>query len=266
VVGFEFGRVYNYLLKHRIIRTKTSARQKLREEEKEIATYLHEEMNEKDRSFLFDFLDAQGFSLEVYDSSMMDGIPEGAYWYILVRDVNGQVPSWIDVEALREMIKPSKKTNELAFQSYMWIYIIWQNLLTLLYTNKNREIIKVSEYLNTQFTEEDLVTLTLACIEDLRRDTASLADHLKYILDEKPTFIRRRVGNFIAFMERYNHLSSIRKENEFKKVEAVYTQTLLSAVEIARNYDRGSYYYLPEDMKSTNHLNTVFIEDNSESM
>lgn len=228
--------IINFLLAHRVLRTHVNKGMSFHEREKELA----ERMLVSSISFrrdLDEYLAETGFRIITKEASQTAGLPTGATHFLLIRDVEENVPEWLSPNNVYPQL--ALKDNEAKNTTRTWFFFIWTNMLILLYSMRNRQIGNISDYLKANFAKENLVGQIRETIEEARLNPSD--DKCKVILAEQGQEIERRVGRFLTFMGTINYLS---KEKESD--EAYYVQTLLMAVELAENYHLGLGYRFNE--------------------
>jgi len=251
---YELGQVWNFLITHRVIRTKVPEGQRFRPQEREIAHYLQFEWTEQDMAFLRNFLSEQGFGLRVYDSDTMPGIPTGGVCYMIIRNPESPPPSWISEKALWDRFR--LRSHETKEQLQVWFFVLWQNLLGLQYTALDRHVSATSEYLNAVFTKESLMESVKRFIEELRQEENITNMAIKTLFQNKGKDIERRVNAFIAILEQLNQIV----DNK----DGSYTQTLLAAKETEENYSQGLRHLVPHSQVDSGIFRTLYSDADQE--
>lgn len=259
-MSYESGRLFNFLLKHRILRTKVPAGKKAKPEEKSFVELYTQEMPEVERAWFEDFLAGMGFKIKAYQGNIIRGIPRDATYYILVRDSNDETtPTWVSPEELYKLI--ALRAHESKTESKLWTFIIWMSLLSIMYTKINRSPQQVSQYQDVEFTEPVLSESVRHFVENIRDEADERPDnvYVQYLSSEKGQEIETRVGRFLKFLTSISHL-------DFFPQNGIYTQTLIGAAEIEQQFDRGLEHLIPQENLDSQTLNLILSHAENEEL
>ena len=240
-LSVEAGQVFNFLLKHRILRTQKPKAGRFKDNEKELAYLFAYEMPPEERAALEDFLYGLGFQIVVLEGGVYPGIPQAAKFFVLTRVTEGERPSWVSPDVLYRAI--SVRPNESKTNLQVWAFVIWQCYLTLVYTARGRMPSQVSRYgdEDAPFTRDELVEGIRTFLSDVLKEGSGLDNFFLDILgDEKGQEVDRRVGGFLDVMVQYNRL-------DHQAREGLYSQTILDALEVAEQYEQGLGHLMPQD-------------------
>ncbi len=234
----DMGRVYAFLLAHRVVETKPAVR-RLREGEREVAAVLTGADSEEIAD-LQTFLGAQGFTLIVHDDTSMPGVPTGGRVWLLTRSARDNPPAFLTVDRIHQGLKiRASETNQTAT---IWFLHIWLNCLALLYTQLGRGISEVSRYQDAIFRRPTLEEAVKHHVEQVRRigvTGGAAPSVVQTLIAETGRDVHRRVGNFLALMCDSGLLQSIGEDE--------YRQTLLGAIEIAQSFNHSLATLHPGD-------------------
>lgn len=222
------GTVYQFLLKNRIVESKTTTKRRSKQGETEVAHILGSWGIEEMDGFE-EFLNSQGFSLYEVTDQDYKGIALGGKMWMLIRCPQVEVSSFISIEPTMEAIKI--KDTESKEVLGVWFLHIWLMYLYLTYTKIGRSPEQVSRYEDTFFLTEDLIEAVREHLEKVRATQfeEDSQKRLVEILDsEKGTDVIRRVKGFIDVMSKSNLIQKV-SENE-------YQQSLIGAIEIAEAF------------------------------
>jgi len=242
----EIGHIYSFLLKKRIARSYKD--KNIGSEERYIGGLL--ESNIDSISDLQSFLSSQQLRLEVLDAQAYNlGSPGGkgnAFVLIPSHSDTEILPTHLRTKELWSAVGDSSR-KEVKYISVIWTSYLYLQLLYTLYTQENRPIEAISTYKDTWITEDDFTDRVVEGIESMRNESApnekekTIADVLT---GAKVTDVEKRISRFLSAMERFNVLNKITAKeagfNFHKPDKYIYTQTLWSAVDIARNFYRNA--------------------------
>ncbi len=252
----DLSGIANFLYANRILRTQKNKGESFKENERELAMGLLGAPDEF-RTFLEDFLAASGFKLYEYSSADMPGIPQGGTHFCLARDPNENVPAWLSTVNIYRNI--NLKESEPRATTRVWFYFIWVNMLTILYSSRNRPITNVSGYIQANFDKDLLVSQIKATLEEVRIDPSKELN--KILATEDKNEVLKRTTKFIDFLCRISYLKS---EKEGKDI--FYNQTLLMALELNENYLSGLGYKFSDDKSISENLEeNLFKVDGEQS-
>lgn len=240
ILTIEAGQIFNFLLKHRVLRTQKPKGGRLKDNEQDLAHMYAYRMDDQERNALSEFLYGMGFEIKVLEGGMYPGIPQAAKYFVLVRAAKGERPSWISADTVYRSI--SVRPNEARVNLQVWAFVIWQCYLTLIYTARGRMPSQVSQYADADapFTKDELIEGVRSFLSDVLQEGAGLDNfYLDILSDEKGQEIERRVGGFLDVMVQAGHL-------DFQIREGLYSQTILDALEVADQYDMGLGQLMPQ--------------------
>lgn len=242
--------IINFLLSNRVLRTHINKNEIYVEREKELAAILLT-ASTSFRQNIDEHLAETGFRIITCESSRTIGLPIGATHFLLIRDVEENVPSWLHAKNI--YIQLSLNDNESKTTTRIWFFFIWSNMLSLLYSQKTRPLSNISAYLKSNFTKKILITQVRSAIEEARQKTPE--SMLEVIASEKGREVDRRVSRFIEFMIAINYLS---KEKEGD--ETYFIQTLLMAIELKENFSAGLGYRFKENLSPMDNVKEEMYE------
>lgn len=228
----DVGRVVAYLLRHRIVETRPASG-RTTEEERAVAKLLLSMHPEERRSLDRMFAGMQLVFVDV-DWDAIPALPKGGRVFLLARDIGKGEPSSVlspevVVEAMRE------KGNEPAREAAAWFVHLWLVHLDLIYTDQGRSPSQMQTYPKGMFDFDVFLARVRDHFEDLRQglDRNEVPADAVFKTFEKASHAEgeRRCRRFVNLMRDAGLLTTIAKD--------VYQQTLLSAYEIKRNYERG---------------------------
>lgn len=228
----EMGQVVAYLLRYRIVETRPASGRS-HDEERSVAKLLLA-MAPEDRRSLDGVFAGMRLTVVDYDSFTIPALPKGARVFLLARDIAKGDPSSVlapevIVEAMRE------KGNESAREAASWFVHLWLVHLELIYTDKGRSPSQLQRYAEGMFDFDVFLAKVREHFEELRQglDRNEVPANAVFKTFEKSSQAEgeRRCRRFVTLMVDASLLTTIAKD--------VYQQTLLSAFEIKRNYERG---------------------------
>lgn len=224
----DMGTVFQFLLKNRIVETKTTTKRRSKPGEAEVAHILNSWGIDELEGFE-EFLNSQGFSL--YEATDQDykGIALGGKMWMLIRRPQYDISSFLSIDPTVEAIRI--KDTESKEVLGVWFLHIWLMYLYLTYTRIGRSPEQVSKYEDTFFIADDLIDAVREHLERVRslQLESEAQKRLVDILDsEKGTDVNRRVKGFTDVMAKSNLIQKV-SENE-------YQQTLIGAIEIAEAF------------------------------
>lgn len=233
----EMGEVVAYLLRHRIVETRPASGRS-HDEERSTAKILLA-MTPEDRYSLEAVFAGMHLVVVDYDSFTIPALPKGARVFLLARDIAKGDPSSVlapevIVEAMRE------KGNESAREAAAWFVHLWLVHLELIYTDKGRSPSQLQRYAEGMFDFDVFLAKVREHFEDLRQglDRKEVPMNAVFKTFEKSSHAEgeRRCRRFVSLMVDAGLLTTIAKD--------LYQQTLLSAYEIKRNYERGLQHFV----------------------
>lgn len=246
----EMGRVYQYLLKFRVVESKPVGIKRGIRSDVEFADILMRADHSELERFR-EFLAGQGLQLLEYDDAHYAGIPVGGRVWLLARDPEKVMPSFLTTSPIVESIR--LRDSEPRQTSLVWFLHIWLIYLSLTYTRTGRGVSEVSSYQNSLFPTQALIDAVRDHVESIRNVGIEHGAEEKVfaILDaERGNDISRRVKGFLSLMFESRLIISVGEDE--------YQQSLLGAVEMANGYDRTMRHYLNiEDAVITNIVNVM---------
>lgn len=235
----DMGRVHAYLLRHRLIETKSSRRAVSREE-REMATLLLNADFAVRRQFE-ELLDGQGLQLVSLTSFDAKGIAVGATVFMLARKPDSISPFW-GSERLVSRMQQVRGINTDA-EAKIWFTQLWFVLLDLLYTRKNRSPNAMQDWVDTTFAKEVFVDAVRDYLNDQVRkiDPATLEVDLVYrtLTGLKEGAVAQACNAFLELMADAGLVEEVGKD--------VFRQSLLFAYEMKSNFDRQFASLLPSE-------------------
>lgn len=233
----EMGEVVAYLLRHRIVETRPASGRS-HDEERSAAKILLA-MTPEDRYSLEAVFAGMRLVVVDYDSFTIPALPKGARVFLLARDIAKGDPSSVlapevIVEAMRE------KGNESAREAAAWFVHLWLVHLELIYTDKGRSPSQLQRYAEGMFDFDVFLAKVREHFEELRQglDRKEVPMNAAFKTFEKSSHAEgeRRCRRFVSLMADAGLLTTIAKD--------LFQQTLLSAYEIKRNYERGLQHFV----------------------
>ncbi len=233
----EMGRVHAWLLRHRIVESR-SERRSVGKEEREIAGLLLNADYAVRRQFE-EILEGQGLLLVTLTSLDAKGIASGATVFMLARKHDSAAPFW-GTERLVSRMMQSKGINT-ETEARTWFTQLWFLLLDLLYTRKNRSPNAMQDWVDTSFVKEVFIDSVKDYLNDQVRkiDPSTLeTDRVYRILTGlKEGGIAMACNAFLELMVDAGLLEEVGEET--------YRQSLLFAYEMKNNFDRQLKPLLP---------------------
>ena len=250
--AYSFGQIYDHLKAHRILRTKVPQGERFVGDEMSLAeTYTTS--SETSRLQFERFLAGSGFQLIHYDSFAYPGIPQGADYYIMIRDKETKVPSWIDQGQALDSVRATAKSNNSVAVLRIWFFFIWLNMLNLIYSKNSRPLTAIINYDKCDFTFERLAQQMEEFIEGEVRskepgDEIDAFLHEVLMQDSKSS-LKKRVRGLLKFLVSIRYLSE-----EALEGQTIYSQTLIMAAEIANNTSEGLRMLDPQYFEDQNEI------------
>lgn len=228
----EMGQVVAYLLRYRIVETRPASGRS-HDEERAVAKLLLA-MPPEDRRSLDGIFAGMRLVVADYDSFTIPALPKGASVFLLARDIaRGDPSSVLAPEVIVEAMK--EKGNESAREAAAWFVHLWLVHLELIYTDKGRSPSQIQRYAEGMFDFDVFLAKVREHFEELRQglDRNEVPANAVFRTFEKSSHAEgeRRCRRFVKLMVDASLLTTIAKD--------LYQQTLLSAHEIKRNYERG---------------------------
>lgn len=235
----EMGRVHAWLLRHRMVESRSS-RRTVGKDEREIATLLLS----ADPGMLNQFreiLQGQGLDLVTLTSFDAKGIAAGGTVFMLARGPDSSPPFW-GAESLAVRMQQVKGIDTEA-EARIWFTQLWFVLLDLLYTSKNRGPNAMQDWVDTAFAKEVFVDAVRDYLNDHVRkiDPATLETDRVYRVLTKPKEggIVVCCNAFLELMSDAGLLQELEKDS--------FRQSLLFAYEMKVNFDRQLKALLPAE-------------------
>jgi hypothetical protein len=254
----EIGHIYNFLLKKRVARSYKV--KNVGNDERYISSLLDRNVDAIED--LQSFLASQQLRLEILDAQAYNLGGQGYAFVLIPSHTDTEIlPTHLRTKELWDAVKDNTR-SEVKFTSVVWTSYLYLHLLYALYTQENRPIEAISTYKDTWVTEDDFSARVIEEIEAMRTDETSSDNDLQTIAsvltDASVTDISKRITRFLSAMERFSVLEKrTAEEDGFNFQESdkyIYTQTLWSAVDIARNFYRNASLVLtlprPQNIKS----------------
>ena len=226
----DLGRAHAYLLRHRIVESK-SIRRNISREERDIAIMLRD-AGVHMRSLLDEILEGQGLMLKSF-SDDVKGLPTGAVVFVLARrpDTN---PPFFGTERMISRMKQAGGSRVSDAGAKIWFTQIWFILMDILYSRRGRSPNEMQEWVETSFTKTVLVNAVQDYLnEDIRKiDPSTLQAPIIHetLTSFKEGTVTQLCSNFLELMVDARLIERI--------ADDLYRQTLLFAFEVKLNYDR----------------------------
>ncbi|OIQ77733.1 hypothetical protein GALL_405720 [mine drainage metagenome] len=233
----EMGRVHAWLLRHRIVESR-SERRAIGKDEREIAGLLLS-ADYGVRRQLEEILDGQGLLLVTLTALDAKGIASGATVFMLARKPDSAAQFW-GTERLAARMMQSKGINTEG-EARTWFTQLWFLLLDLIYTRKNRSPNAMQDWVSTSFAKEVFIDTVKEYLNDRVRkiDPSSLETDRVYrtLMGPKEGGITMACNAFMELMVDAGLIEQID--------EGTFRQSLLFAYEMKINFDRQLKALLP---------------------
>lgn len=226
----DLGRVYAYLLRNRIVESK-SMRRNISREERDTSIMLRD-ADAHMRALLDEFLDGQGLMLKSF-SDDVKGLPVGAISFVLARkpDTN---PPFFGTERMIARMQQAGGSDVSERDAKIWFVHIWFILMDILYTRRGCSPGELQDWVEKSFTKAVLVEAMRDYLnEEVRKiDPATLATPTIHasLTSFKEGTVAQFCNNFLDLMMDARLIESIGSD--------LYRPTLLFAFEVKLNYDR----------------------------
>ncbi|MBO9471591.1 hypothetical protein J7355_15990 [Endozoicomonas sp. G2_2] len=230
----EVGEVHAYLLRHRYVETKPRRRRHTGEDH--IASLLAAAEDTDVMQQFRELLAGQGLELLRYEGGEMPGIEVDSQLWMLARQADAQPPQYFSRDRVLERMQI--KQGDTRASAGVWFLHTWLMYLAVTYTYINRGMTAASRYQDARFPASRLETALREHCDGLRGSAGETDDAtqvLTILTSADGMDFKRRVAAFCEVMVEAGLLTIVPSTAE----EPVYQQTLLGAVEIQRNYDRG---------------------------
>jgi len=225
---YDMGKVSAFLLAHRRIEER-SQRRPIQREERDLVEILRDAGVDEIR-LLEEMMTGYGFELVTLTAFDVKGISPGARAYMLVRLTNAVCPLLETSKVVEAMGTGSTRTAV----AKIWFTQIWLLHLDLMYSAKGRGPQQRNEWLESNFTKEQLIeavrTHINGFVRKLNPDIAGASEVYSVLSAEKGQEVPRYVQRFLTLMVEAGMLEEIAQDS--------YRQSLLAAVEMKANYDR----------------------------
>ncbi|EJQ7927877.1 hypothetical protein ACQW7T_006092 [Pseudomonas aeruginosa] len=235
----DMGQVVAYLLRHRIVETRPASGRS-NDEERAVAKLLLSMTPDERRSLDRMFLGMRLVFVD-FDWDAIPALPKGGRVFLLARDIGkGEPSSVLSPEVVIETMR--EKGNESAREAAAWFVHLWLIHLDLIYTNQGRSPSELQTYPKGMFDFDVFLARVREHFEDLRQglDRNEVPADAVFKTFEKASHAEgeRRCRRFVNLMLDAGLLTTIAKD--------VYQQTLLSAYETKRNYERGLQHFVTD--------------------
>lgn len=225
---YDMGKISAFLLSHRRIEER-SQRRPIQRVERDLAEILRDAGVDEMR-ILEEMMTGHGFELVTLTAFDVKGISPGARAYMLVRLTNAVCPLLDTFKVVEAMGTGSTRITV----AKIWFTQIWLLHLDLIYSGKGRGPQERNEWLESNFTKEQLIEAVRSHINGFVRklnpDVAGASEVYSVLSSEKGQEVPRYVQRFLTLMVDAGMLEEIAQDN--------YRQSLLAAVEMKANYDR----------------------------
>ncbi|MCH8618144.1 hypothetical protein [Undibacterium sp. TS12] len=225
---YEMGKISAFLLVHRRIEER-SQRRPIHKEERDFAEILRDAGVDEMR-LLEEMMTGYGFELVMLTAFDVKGISPGARAYMLVRLTNAVCPL-LETSKVIDAMGTGSTRNSVA---KIWFTQIWLLHLDLIYSARGRGPQERNEWLESNFTKEQLLEAVRSHINGFVRklnpEFASTSEVYSVLSAEKGSELPRYVQRFLNLMVDAGMLEEIAQHS--------YRQSLLAAVEMKTNYDR----------------------------
>lgn len=233
----EMGRVHAWLLRYRIVESR-SGRRVISKGEREIAGLLLNADYATRRQFE-EILEGQGLQLVTLTSLDAKGIASGATVFMLARKPDSAAPFWGTERIVSRMLQVKGVNNEA--ECRIWFTQLWFLLLDLLYTRKNRSPHAMQDWVETTFVKEVFIDAVKDYLNDHVRkiDPSTLETDRIYrtLTGPKEGGVTMACNAFLELMVDASLLDAIDEDT--------YRQSLLFAYEMKNNFDRQLKALLP---------------------
>jgi len=228
----EMGQVVAYLMQHRVVETRP-VRGRSNDEERAIARLLVA-ITPAERHTLERMFAGMRYTLVDFDALSVPALPRGARVFLLARDLANGTPSGVlsprvVIDSMRQ------RKDEAARDAAAWFVHLWLVHLELLYSEKGRSPSEMQRFAEGLFDFDVFLSRVREHLEDMRKSVNrhSVPEDAIFRLFERSSHheVERRCRNFVNLMDAAGLLSTLEKDQ--------YQQTLLSAFEIKRNYEKG---------------------------
>ena len=228
----DMGRLVAYLLRYRIVETHPASGRNT-DEARAVAKLLLS-MNPDERRSIDRMFTGMRLVFVDFDWDAIPALPRGGRVFLLARDIGkGEPSSVLAPEVVTEAMR--EKGNESKSEAAAWFVHLWLIHMDLIYANQGRSPSQMQTYPKGMFDFDVFLVRVRDHFEDLRQglDRNEVPADAVFKTFEKASHAEseRRCRRFVNLMLNAGLLTTIAKD--------VYQQTLLSAYEIKRNYERG---------------------------
>lgn len=235
----DMGRVVAFLLRYRIVETRPASGRSS-DEERYVAKLLLA-MNTDERRSLDQMFVGMRLVFVDFDWDAIPALPKGGRVFMLARDIGkGEPSSVLSTEVVIETMR--EKGNESTREASAWFVHLWLVHLDLIYTDQGRSPSQMQTYPKGMFDFDVFLERVRKHFEELRQglDRNEVPAEAVFKTFEKASHAEseRRCRRFVNLMLDAGLLTTIAKD--------VYQQTLLSAYEIKRNYERGLQQFVSD--------------------
>lgn len=226
----DMGRAYAYLLRNRMVESK-SMRRNVSREERDMAIMLRD-ADAHMRALLDEFLDGQGLMLKSF-SDDVKGLPTGAVSFVLARKPDTD-PPFFGTERMIARMQQAGGSDVSERDAKIWFVHIWFILMDILYTRRGCSPGELQDWVEKSFTKAVLVEVMRDYLnEEVRKiDPATLTTPTIHtsLTSFKEGTVAQFCNNFLDLMMDARLIESIGSD--------LYRPTLLFAFEVKLNYDR----------------------------
>lgn len=239
----EIGLVYNYILKHKVIRAYEERHQRRTKQEKEVADIMERYSERLDD--LEEFLDTQGLAIRVLGAQEYKIARTGRAYIFLRNASSDSLPSHLNIEHIWTLFKDDRR-QETKGKTTIWTSYLYLHLLYFLYTADSRSIESISRFGDTWVEEDKFKEVVIMEVDQLRRreDDAGYVETeiQKTLIDSTEKEVQSRIDRFFKVLLSVGVLEK-HKSKDFsfdaeRSEKVTYRQTLWSAVDIAENFKR----------------------------
>ncbi len=246
----DMGEVFSFLLAYREASSEPIYRRK-RPEEQRIADILDKALLSGSLDDFEAFLNAQGFTLVVYDSSYFGAAVERkgalrtASYFVLARTDSVRAhyvnKDWFDQQFQDDRRVETKEVR------LVWGVQLWLLLQSLFYTRLGRTVSEISRFEEAVVTEAEFIASVKALLEKVRNQGRPEGDkgYMWDILVKKSrvSALETRAKKFLEVMAKAGMIDEIHESGQ--EHGKVYRQTLVAAVEMNVTIERGLDYLRP---------------------
>ena len=226
----DLGRVYAYLLRNRMVESK-SMRRNVSREERDMAILLRD-ADAHMRALLDEFLDGQGLMLKSFSDDVRV-LPTGAISFVLARNPDTS-PPFFGSERMIARMQQAGGSDVSERDAKIWFVHIWFILMDILSTRRGCSPGELQDWVEKSFTKSVLVEAVRDYLnEEVRKiDPATLVTPTIHtsLTSFKEGTVAQFCNNFLDLMMDARLIENIGSD--------LYRPTLLFAFEVKLNYDR----------------------------